>query len=57
MFLVTCGVTEKPFTISADDQKMKHEWMLAIKKVGVALWVWLVNDILSPLGNCFSPAR
>ena len=36
MFLVTCGATEKPFTISADDQKMKHDWMLAIRKVGVA---------------------
>ena len=35
MFLVTCGATEKPFTISADDQKMKHDWMLAIRKVGV----------------------
>ena len=34
MFLVTCGATEKPFTISADDQKMKHDWMLAIRKVG-----------------------
>ncbi|CAI8014338.1 Switch-associated protein 70 [Geodia barretti] len=32
MFLVTCGATEKPFTISADDQKMKHDWMLAIRK-------------------------
>ena len=36
MFLVTCGATEKPFTISADDQKMKHDWMLAIRKVGGA---------------------
>ena len=37
MFEVTCGHTGKNFEIFADDQRSKHEWMLAIKKVGSIL--------------------
>ena len=33
LFEVTCGHTGTPFEISADDQRTKHEWILAIKKV------------------------
>ena len=33
-FGVTCGHTGVLFEISADDQRMKHDWMLAIRKVG-----------------------
>ena len=30
---VICGQTKKPFEMSADDEKSRHEWILAIKKV------------------------
>ena len=33
MFRVTCGHTGTPFLIYADDQRSKHEWILAIKRV------------------------
>ena len=32
-FEVTCGLTGKLFEISADDEKSRHQWILAIKKV------------------------
>ena len=32
-FEVICGLTKKPFEMSADDEKSRHEWILAIKKV------------------------
>ena len=32
-FEVTCGKTGVPFEICSDDQRSKHDWMLAIKKV------------------------
>ena len=32
-FEVTCGKTGVPFEMCSDDQRSKHEWMLAIKKV------------------------
>ena len=31
-FRVVCGKTEKSYKISADDEKSRHEWMLAITK-------------------------
>ncbi|XP_064394546.1 uncharacterized protein LOC135341815 [Halichondria panicea] len=31
-FHVTCGHTGTPFEIAAEDQRTKHEWMLAIRK-------------------------
>ena len=34
-FEVTCGKTGVPFEICSDDQRSKHEWMLAIKKVSL----------------------
>ena len=34
-FEVICGKTGKCFEISADDEKSRHEWILAIKKVCV----------------------
>ena len=33
-FEVTCGETGTLLEILADDQRMKQNWMLAIKKVG-----------------------
>ena len=39
-FEVTCGKTGTPFEICSDDQRSKHEWMLAIKKV------WFLQNIL-----------
>ena len=30
---VICGRTKKVFEMSADDEKSRHEWILAIKKV------------------------
>ena len=32
-FEVVCGKTSKPYEISADDEKSRHDWILAIKKV------------------------
>ena len=32
-FEVVCGLTKKPFEMSADDEKSRHEWILAIRKV------------------------
>ena len=32
-FEVICGLTGKPFEMSADDEKSRHEWILAIRKV------------------------
>ena len=32
-FEVICGVTKKPFDMSSDDEKSKHEWILVINKV------------------------
>ena len=40
-FQVTCGHTGKPFEITADNQRSKHEWMLAIKKVSILVTVLL----------------
>ena len=34
-FEVICGLTKKPFEMSADDEKSRHEWILAIKKVSL----------------------
>ncbi len=42
LFEVTCGHTGTPFEIFADDQKMKHEWMLAIRKVSCILTAFSV---------------
>ena len=36
-FEVICGLTKKPFEMSADDEKSRHEWILAIKKVNYKL--------------------
>ena len=33
IFEVTCGLSGKLFEISADDQRTRQEWILAIKKV------------------------
>jgi len=33
LFEVVCGHTGTPFEIMAADQRTKHEWMLAVKKV------------------------
>ena len=32
-FEVICGKTKKTFEIAADDEKSKHDWILAINKV------------------------
>ena len=32
-FRVVCGKTETSYEISADDEKSRHEWILAIRKV------------------------
>ena len=32
-FEVICGQTKKPFEMSAEDEKSRHEWILAITKV------------------------
>jgi hypothetical protein len=34
-FEVVCGLTKKQFEMSADDEKSRHEWILAIKKVSL----------------------
>ena len=31
-FRVVCGKTGKSYEISADDEKSRHKWILAIKK-------------------------
>ena len=32
-FVVICGKTHKSYDISADDEKSRHGWIIAIKKV------------------------
>ena len=35
-FLIACGHTGKPLEICADDQRINHGWILAIRKVSIS---------------------
>lgn len=37
LFFVRCGQSGKEYEISADDNRSRNEWLLAIKKVMIAL--------------------
>ena len=51
LFEVTCGHTGVAFEISADDQRSKHEWILAIKKVHIQQYTRDIRTC-SPVSQC-----